>query len=415
MNENKELQLMADYWPIAEKLSKSSLIPVHFKNPVDAWYAVLYGNNLGFSAIYSLDNIKVINGRTSLSADAMLAVCKRSSEYGGSETKSTSESCYFKITRNYANGVVDVVDATFTIEDAKAAGLLDSKSQMYRKYPKRMLRARAVAFACRDAFGDLLAGTYSPEELSNDNEPDRILEKHEYEVIETPQAPTVREVVETEPEAEPVPAYTKIQIAQATKNAEKVLSQVALIGSKASAFREAIKVAAQDGDVEALDALAEHIATQGTKPEEHKKPEPVEIVVEPEVPDVPPVDEELEIKQQIIAVGRDLEKIYVSSTHMANSVKKQLGLEFEKTDWAAEVMACSVKIDVLEAALKYWQDAVNRSKDRPGATVTKAMAVKAVKAVPEGEIRDMLEAMLLEPKPDYNAIVAIYKEKQWEN
>ena len=49
------------------------------------------------------------------------------------------------------------------------------------------------------------------------------------------------------------------------------------------------------------------------------------------------------------------------------------------------------------------------------ATVTKAMAVKAVKAVPEGEIRDMLEAMLLEPKPDYNAIVAIYKEKQWEN
>lgn len=41
MNENKELQVMAEYWPIAEKLAKSSLVPASFKNPVDAWYAIL--------------------------------------------------------------------------------------------------------------------------------------------------------------------------------------------------------------------------------------------------------------------------------------------------------------------------------------------------------------------------------------
>jgi hypothetical protein len=220
----------------------------------------------------------------------------------------------------------------------------------------------------------------------------------------------VREAVEPEPEAEPT--ASKVEIAQAVKAAEKALAGVALMGSDATAFRAAIKEAAQAGDIEALETLTEHIATQGTKKEERKKPEPVEIVVEP---DVHPVDEELEIKQQIIAVGRELEKIYVSSTHMANSVKKQLGLEFEKTDWAAEVMACSVKIDTLKAALKYWTDAVDRSKDKPNITVTKAQAVKAVKAVPEGEIRTMLEQMLLEPKPDYETIVAIYNEKQWEN
>jgi hypothetical protein len=410
MNENKELQVMAEYWPIAEKLAKSSLVPASFKNPVDAWYAILYGANLGLSAIYSLSNVSVINGKPGLSADAMLAIVKRSSEYGGITVHATNESCNVKLTRNYANGVVDVTETAFTIDDAKAAGLLDSKGQMYKKYPKRMLRARAVAFACRDAFGDLLAGTYSPEEM--ENETDRVIapQKPDYEVIETPQPPTVREAVEPEPEAEPT--ASKVEIAQAVKAAEKALAGVALMGSDATAFRAAIKEAAQAGDIEALETLTEHIATQGTKKEERKKPEPVEIVVEP---DVHPVDEELEIKQQIIAVGRELEKIYVSSTHMANSVKKQLGLEFEKTDWAAEVMACSVKIDTLKAALKYWTDAVDRSKDKPNITVTKAQAVKAVKAVPEGEIRTMLEQMLLEPKPDYETIVAIYNEKQWEN
>ena len=406
--ENKELQLMADYWPIAEKLAKSSLVPASFKNPVDAWYAILYGANLGLSAIYSLSNVSVINGKPGLSADAMLAIVKRSSEYGGITVHATNESCNVKLTRNYANGVVDVTETAFTIDDAKAAGLLDSKSQMYKKYPKRMLRARAVAFACRDGFGDLLAGTYSTEEMMGVNEPDRAPEKPDYEVLETPQAPTVREVVESEPEPSE-PTVSKVEIAKAVKAAETALAGVALIGSDATAFRAAIKAAAQDGDIEALENLAEHISTQGTKPVDNKKP--AEVVIEPEEV---PVNEEIEIKRQIISVGRELEKIYVSATHMANSVKKQIGLEFEKTDWAAEITACSVDIDTLKAALKYWQDAVERSKDKPNVTVTKAMAAKAVKSVPAGEIRNMLEGMMLEAKPNYETIVAIYNEKQWE-
>jgi hypothetical protein len=77
--------------------------------------------------------------------------------------------------------------ATFTLDDAKAAGLLGK--DVWKRYPAAMLLARAVSAVCRAGAGDVLAGvSYVPEELGE--APDWVDE-----------APVTR-LVAIEPEAE---------------------------------------------------------------------------------------------------------------------------------------------------------------------------------------------------------------------
>jgi hypothetical protein len=57
-------------------------------------------------------------------------------------------------------------DVTFTLEDAKTAGLWD-KAGPWKNYPRRMLQMRARAFACRDSFPDVLKGIGVAEELQD--------------------------------------------------------------------------------------------------------------------------------------------------------------------------------------------------------------------------------------------------------
>ena len=71
-----DLSIYKELGPLADRFSKSSLVPAGFKKPEDALYAIALGHELGLSPIYSLNNIAVINGKPSLSADCKLAICK---------------------------------------------------------------------------------------------------------------------------------------------------------------------------------------------------------------------------------------------------------------------------------------------------------------------------------------------------
>jgi hypothetical protein len=61
-------------------------------------------------------------------------------------------------------------DATYTfgVDDAIAAGL--AGRPMYAKYPKRMYVARAISFAMRDEFADVLSGVMGAEEMDESGE-----------------------------------------------------------------------------------------------------------------------------------------------------------------------------------------------------------------------------------------------------
>lgn len=399
---DNSLQIMNDYKQVASELVKSNLIPKNFKSAPDAWYAILYGREMGLSPIYSLNNVTVINGKPSLSADAMLAVVKSSPEYGGVEVESTDTACRVTLKRVYKNGVVDVTVAEFTIQDAKQAGLFDSPGGMYKKYPKRMLRARAMAYACRDGFGDLLAGNYTEEELRGGVESPA---PQDSKIIDVPAEPE-------KPKSSPAPV-NQMEIINAAKKCDDLLNSFNMLGSEMAEYRNLIKAALGEKDLTKL----EHIATTLQEKKDkaiaaHSKNEPIDTPFTPvdtpeaqaetaqEQPEAPKAEAATEVpvsqlKQDAINA---MSSLLASSPnyeikHGCASVKKQLGITFDGTDWQAAIINTPLPDGILLKAIAYWKEA--QSKVKPSRTEAKpdyrTMCLAEFAKFPECRLRSEMQ------------------------
>ena len=147
-------------------LAKSGLIPQGLNTPEKVFVALQWGHELGLSPMVAVNNVAVINGKPTLSADIMAAVVKRSPEYGGIKWLEMSDKkAECEITRILPNGEKEVQKSCFTIQDAQNAGL--AGRDVWRKYPKRMLKHRCLSYGLKDMFPDLLAGLYDPEEMES--------------------------------------------------------------------------------------------------------------------------------------------------------------------------------------------------------------------------------------------------------
>lgn len=396
---NSELEIMDGYKKLAAELIKSSLIPKSFKVMQDAWYALLYGRELGLSPIYSLNNVTVINGKPSLSADAMLAIVKRSPEYGGIEIDSSDTACTVKLKRIYGNGVVDITTDTFTIEDAKKAGLYNSPGQMYQKYPKRMLRARAVSFACRDGFGDIFAGSYTPEELNGGDEPDT---PHKQEIVDA-------KVVEPKHEA---PKSTPSELDNALKTANRLMGEFSMLYSVKEGYDQNLKAAFQAGDIGTMESLIAELEAKKQKAEDamkaQRKPKVEEPITDAEIVSeepAPEVDEQAlalnKVRADIVNGFNALAKLKVDRfdqpSRKAESMKKHLDVE--------NLAECT-DIPKLEAYLEHLRQ-VFLDKDKPKEAKKekgekgkeeedekpdpKAEARKIIDALPEGYAKTQAE------------------------
>lgn len=153
-------------YTMAQTLVKSGLLPQGLNTEEKVCVALEWGHELQLSPMVAVNNIAVINGKPTLSADIMAAVVKRSPEYGGIEwieQSDTKAECVVK--RVLSNGQVESTKSTYTIEDAQKAGLASRDN--WKKYPRRMLKHRCLSYALRDMFPDLLAGLYAPEEMES--------------------------------------------------------------------------------------------------------------------------------------------------------------------------------------------------------------------------------------------------------
>ena len=153
-------------YQMAGVLCKSGLIPSGLDTAEKVFVALQWGHELGLTPMVAVNNIAVINGKPTLSADIMCAVVKRSPEYGGIkwiEMSDTKAEC--EITRILPNGEKETQRSCFTIEDAEKAGLLGK--DVWKKYRKRMLKHRCLSYGLKDMFPDLLAGLYDPEEMES--------------------------------------------------------------------------------------------------------------------------------------------------------------------------------------------------------------------------------------------------------
>ncbi len=148
---------------LASALYKSGLLPSEIKSAEAAFAILAKGHELGLKPMQSFDLICVIKGKPSLSAAGMRALCLARPDvceyFRNVETTATKAA--FETKRR---GDPQPVELTFTIEEAKRAGLVRPDSN-WSKWPERMLEARASSALARLVYPDLVGGVYTPEEI----------------------------------------------------------------------------------------------------------------------------------------------------------------------------------------------------------------------------------------------------------
>jgi len=143
--------------------ASSALAPDALRNrPQDALIVLMAGRELGFAPMQSLRMLSVIKGKVTLSADATVALVRRSGECVEWRCVETTRERATYTTRR--KGDTEPTVLTWTIEQATRAGLVGG--QGWRSYPEAMLRARCASALARIVYPDLVAGIYDPDELA---------------------------------------------------------------------------------------------------------------------------------------------------------------------------------------------------------------------------------------------------------
>jgi len=150
---------------LADQIARTDFAPVGLRGkPESVMAAMLQGHEIGIGPMMALAEISVINGRPCMSAKLMRALVQRAGHDLYFKHKSSTKVTMCGRRAEWPEG--REVEVTWTMDDAKAAGL--SGGQNYRKYPRAMLAARCTGEFCRDNFADVLGGIgYTPEELSD--------------------------------------------------------------------------------------------------------------------------------------------------------------------------------------------------------------------------------------------------------
>jgi hypothetical protein len=177
---------MDEAWRVATLLVRSGLAPRDVNTPERAMVAIMTGLELGLPPMTAIQRIAVINGRPCIWGDAVPAVAQRTGLLVAWDEGINGEGddmyAYCRVTRRVDSESTITRSSTFSVVDAKKAGLWSTDAKVTRKgrngesytkdndspwyrFPKRMLQMRArVAF--RDLFADAMCGLYIAEEMA---------------------------------------------------------------------------------------------------------------------------------------------------------------------------------------------------------------------------------------------------------
>lgn len=187
---------------LAKLLVESKLLPRGVATPQAAFAIIATGRELGMTAMQSLRSIHVIEGKPTLSADLIAALCKSRCDVCSyfMLVESTTTSATYETQRV---GDPKPTTMSFTMEDATRAGLQGKDN--WRKYPAAMLRARCITALARAVYPDLAMGIYDEDELSP---------------IEVPEDRRVWVEPETPPRTDVIDAATFVTLAERVDMAE---------------------------------------------------------------------------------------------------------------------------------------------------------------------------------------------------
>lgn len=146
---------------LAQALAHSQLVPQALRGkPSDILVIILYGQELSLPPMQAMQVIDVMKGRPSLRANLWVALARKAGHkvrIGQCDAKSATVTV---IRHDDPDGPIT---ATYTIDDAKTAGLLTNDN--YAKNPKAMLYARAASTAIRQACPEVAMGFSDEYEL----------------------------------------------------------------------------------------------------------------------------------------------------------------------------------------------------------------------------------------------------------
>jgi hypothetical protein len=144
---------------MGDALRRTGFLPSHIKDGVSFAAIVLMGRELGMGTMAACRKLQVIKGTVTERADSQLARFKSCG--GRAQFKELSEGKAV-LWLKHPNG--DEHTETFTIEDAKRAGLASNDN--YAKHPKAMLRSRAITAGLKSIGWEGAVGIYDPDEIA---------------------------------------------------------------------------------------------------------------------------------------------------------------------------------------------------------------------------------------------------------
>lgn len=146
---------------LSEAFKESGLFP-DIQKEAQAMVKIVAGQELGLPPLYSMRNFYIIKGRLAMAAETMGLLLKRTGRYNYKVLEHTDEKCSIQF---YEDGE-DVYLSTFTMADAKRAGLVRAESG-WLKFPRAMLFSRSLSQGGRIVAPELLGRGYTIEEAES--------------------------------------------------------------------------------------------------------------------------------------------------------------------------------------------------------------------------------------------------------
>lgn len=154
---------------MATSLAKSTIVPKEYQNnPSNGLIAIELANRLGVSPLMVMQNLNVIYGRPSWSAQYIIAMINSSGKYDfelqfdeKTDKNGKPFSCQCWTERHGRKVTGPVID----MDMAKAEGWLGKQGSKWQTMPQMMLRYRAASFFGRMNCPELTMGIYTREEV----------------------------------------------------------------------------------------------------------------------------------------------------------------------------------------------------------------------------------------------------------
>ena len=163
---------MTKAWRTAEMLSKSTVIPEHYRDkPGDCLIAIDMSNRMGVSPIMIMQSSQIVKGNFTWRGQACKAFIDgcgkfKDSKYNFVGEEGTSTFGYYLSAVKKSTGET-IVGQTVTMQTAIDEGWVAKPGSKWKTMPGQMLRYRAAAFFARSECPEVLMGFYTADEIED--------------------------------------------------------------------------------------------------------------------------------------------------------------------------------------------------------------------------------------------------------